>query len=197
MECNLVNENNRISLIEKLEAATLLPLPEEDIYLGNINFFLYQKCSSSKDSHYIFQIQWGSKSILVVKSTTFKDINKIEDECNTIFQENAEKLRSALIQYCISQLNNIILVELPIQIRNLMPTFIDYRIFVDISRYKSSNNNENKLRWPPISVFISWDDEFGEFQEFVYPLKFNHKNNHFTLDYNTLINELKVYRDTI
>ena len=94
-------------------------------------------------------------------------------------------------------MNNIILVELPIHLRNTIPAFNDYKIFVDVSRCRSTNNDESKYKWPPISVFISWDDEFGDFQEFVYPLKFAYKNNHFLLDYHSIINELKYYREQI
>ena len=197
MDCNLVSQKNRISLVKELEDVTKLPLPKEDLSLGNINFFLYQKSPSSKPDQYIFQIQWGTKSIFVVKNIILKDINKIEDKCYSVFQANAESIRNELIQYCISQLNDIILVELPIHLRNVMPTFNDYRIFVDISSCKQINNDDKKLKWPAISIFISWDDEFGDFQEFVYLLKFNYENNHFILDYQDIINELKVFWDHI
>jgi hypothetical protein len=197
MDCNLVSQKHRILLVKKLEDVTQLPLPKEDLSLGNINFFLYRKSSSSNSDQYVFQIQWGAKSIFVEKNIILKDINKIEDKCYSLFRENAESIRTELIQYCISQLNNIILVELPIQLRQFMPTFNDYRIFVDISSGKQINNNDKKLKWPPISIFISWDDEFGDFQEFVYPLKFSYENSHFILDYPSIIKELKVYWDHI
>jgi hypothetical protein len=197
MECNLVNEKIRISLIEKLENVTQLPLPKEDIYLGNINFFFYHKSSSSKNAQYIFQIQWGSKSIFVLKNIILKDMKKIEDKCHSIFQDNADIIRAELVQYCVSQLNNIILVELPIQMRTFMPAFNEYRIFVDVSSCKPVNDNNQKLKWPSIAVFISWDDEFGDFQEFVFPLKFGYDKNHFILDYHDIIKELKIYWDSL
>ena len=197
MECNLVKEKHRFLLIDLLERTTGLPLPREDIYLGNINFALYHKTASQDSNQYIFQIQWGSKSIFVLKKLTLKNIDQIEDKIQEIFKKHVETLRSDLIQYCISQLNNIILVELPVQIRNVMPAFIDYKVFVDVSRCRNKESEEKKLKWPSIAVFISWDDEFGDFQEFVYPLNFAYNNNHFILDYESMITELRRYKDNI
>ena len=196
MKCNLVNEKHRLLLIDLLEKSSRLPLPREDMYLGNINFALYHK-SASSTNQYIFQIQWGSKSIFIIKNLPLKDMDKIENEMKKIFEKNAEALRSDLIKYCISQLNNIILVELPIHIRKEMPAFIDYKLFVDVTRCVNKDNKEKKLKWPSIALFISWDDEFGDFQEFVYPLNFAYGTNHFILDYKSMIQELKRYRDKI
>ena len=72
---------NTIDLLEKI---TQLPLPRQDMYLGNINFILYHKSLSSTANQHIFQIQWGSKSIFVMKKLILKDINKIENEIKNI-----------------------------------------------------------------------------------------------------------------
>jgi len=192
MERNLLNENHRLSLIDKLQSIVSLPLPKKDLYLGNLNFLLYHK-DSSKDNEYDFQLRWGSKSVFLCKQVLINDDKKIENDLTKKLNENKAEIRKEIIKYCISQLDGIILSELPIYIRQKMPSFFDYKVFVDLCRTRKKQNN---IHWPPISVFVSWDDENGEFQEFVYPLKFDYDTGNFNIDYPSIVKELQKYRDT-
>ncbi len=191
MERHEIKEPERSQLLKQLRAVTKLPLPYKDLYLGNVQFFLR---NHDNKNDYDFQIRWGSKNILIERNVTSAAAEVSKEEIQRLMQVHAGSMRKKLIEYCVEQLNNIVTIELPIQLQKRLPSFVNYNLFVNICRIQKKETNNN---WPAISVFISWDDELGEFQEFVYPLKFDNETDHFILDYEDIVNNLVRYRDSL
>jgi hypothetical protein len=197
MKRDLLDESHRQELLTQLQSAAGLPLPDNDLYLGNINFLLYERETDSASDEYIFQIQWGSKSIFIEKHFVLKKNQNLIQSITGLFSKKSQELRSEFIKYTVEQLNDTIAVELPVKLQEKLPVLFNYRIFVDITRVPKNGDNHNHSHWPQISVFIAWEEEFGEFEEFVFPLPFDPVSNHFVLDYDEIIAAFIKYRNTI
>ena len=197
MKRDLLDESNRQELLIQLQSAAGLPLPDNDLYLGNINFLLYAREAGSASDEYIFQIQWGSKSIFIEKHFVLKKNQDLITSITGLFNKKRKELRSEFIKYTVAQLNDIIAVELPVKLQEKLPGLFNYRIFVDITRIHLNGNNNNHTHWPKISVFIAWEEEFGAFEEFVFPLPFDPASNHFLLNYDEIVAAFIKYRNNV
>jgi hypothetical protein len=197
MKRDLVDENHRLQLIKQLQVSTGLPLPSEDLYLGNINFLLYEKESGSSNNVHVLQIQWGSKSIFMEKHFMLQKNQDLIETIRNFFDEKCLELRSELIKYTVEQLNDIVSVELTVKLQEKLPALTSYRIFVDITKKHGLEYTDNQTCWPQISVFIAWEEEFGAFEEFVFPLSFDMKTSHFILDYDEIVTAFIKYRDLL
>jgi hypothetical protein len=197
MKRDLLEESHRLQLIKQLQVSTGLPLPSEDLYLGNINFLLYEKESAPPDNSHVLQIQWGSKSIFIDKHFVLKKNQELIQAIVDFFDTNCLELRAELIKYTVDQLNDIVAVELPVKITEKLPALTNYRVFVDITKKHGKEYTDNQTCWPQISVFIAWEEEFGEFEEFVFPLPFNAETNHFLLNYEEIVSAFIKYRNVL
>jgi hypothetical protein len=197
MKRDLLDESHRQELIKHLQSAAGLPLPDNDLYLGNINFILYEREVRAGNNIHVFQIQWGSKSIFIDKHFVLNKNQNLIPAITDFFSKNGQELRSEFIKYAVTQLNDTIAVELPIKLQEKLPAFLNYRVFVDITRKHKNGHDNNHTCWPQISVFIAWEDEFGEFEEFVFPLPFDRETNHFILDYEEITSAFIRYRNLL
>lgn len=197
MKRDLLDESHRVQLVNQLQVSTGLPLPVKDLYLGNINFLLYEKETGGSNSTHVLQIQWGSRSIFVEKHFTVKKNQDLFKAIKDLFDEHCLALRSECIKYTVTQLNDIVAIELPIKIQEKLPTLLDYRVFVDITKKHGKEQIDNNVCWPQISVFIAWEEEFGEFEQFVFPLSFDEETNHFILNYAEIAEGFIRYRNSI
>ena len=197
MKRDLLDEHYRSQLIKQLQVSTGLPLPVQDLYLGNINFLLYEKESASSSDVHVLQVQWGSKSLFIEKHFIIRKNKDLLEAIRDLFDNHCLELRDECIKYTVNQLNDIVAIELPIKIQEKFPALIDYRVFADITKKHGKEITDNKTCWPQISVFITWEEDFGEFEQFVFPLSFDEETNHFILNYDEIVTAFIRYRDSL
>lgn len=192
MEDNLISDSQFNDLLTALENETRLPIPAADPDLGKFDIIVHERTAPN----YVFKITWGAKNIFIEKS--FEPASKdIQTELVNIIKNNAGEIRKELITYCTEQLNNMVLMNFPIEMKKFLPGFFDYKVFVSQCRKKGDKKVKDGKSWPVMSLFVSWDDEGGEFQEFVYPLDFDQNQNCFRIDYPEIIKKFIRYRDSL
>lgn len=199
-EINLLTEKDIEQLVKTVVKSCNILLPDEKERLGEISFHLYKFDNPDSSERYgkeslAFQIRFGMHPIYTKKHIKFQNKQQYIGYLSGIICDNKDKIYASIIEYCQSQLDTIVAMELEPEFNRKFPYIFSY----DLKLCKSRNRNKMMLEagWPSLCIAISWNDEYDEFQEFMYPLSIDPANKKFNLDPSTILSAFQNYRDAI
>jgi hypothetical protein len=199
-EINLLKDKDIEQLVQAVGNSCGILLPNEKERLGEISFHLYKFDNPESSERYgkeslAFQIRFGMHPIFSKKHIKNQNNNDYVKYLSGIICENKEKIYASIIEYCQSQLDTIVAMELEPEFNRKFPYIFNY----DLKLCKSRNRNKQMLDagWPSLCIAISWNDEYDEFQEFMYPLTIDPDNKKFNLDPSIILSAFQNYRDAI
>ncbi|MBD3223893.1 MAG: hypothetical protein GF313_04140 [Caldithrix sp.] len=197
-EVSILNEQDIQILQKAMESSCQLLLPIQDDKLGAITFHVYSYENKDKQNQpdVCFQIRWGTHKIFNkrhLKANTENSIN-IEN-LKSIVSKHCQSIKKQLIDHCQNQLNNWVMIELDPHIQSHNPDLNQYEL--KVSRARSPKKENDCHGWPCYCVVINWNDELGEFQEFLYHLHINPETRRFELPKADIVKAFQHYRDTV
>lgn len=199
-ELNILKNTDIRKIRNHLSESCGLTIPDEKEHMGLISFHLFkyehhlENNESGKDEMR-FQIRWGAHKIYSKKHFFITDETNVIEQLKQFISQDCMKIKKELLDYCKTQLGNIVTLEVEPEINKRNPGLIGYQIQVD--RGRTNTSVKENAGWPCLCIFISWFDELGDFQEFVYPVKFDGKSRQFLVDAKEIADAFQVYRDTV
>jgi len=191
---NLITDKDQAHLLGLVEQECALLMPNEPERLGSVSFQLHPHKPSetnfpTDDSLYVFQLRFGMLSLFSHKQLKLNSPGEYMKDITPIIKENKSKIKTALIEYCQNQLETIVTMELEPALRQQFPYLFNYQLKLCQARIK--NKYMLDLGWPSLCISISWTDDYGEYQEFMYPLCLNRDTRCFQFDMQQLITALQ------
>ncbi|NOX88156.1 MAG: hypothetical protein GXO77_03955 [Calditrichaeota bacterium] len=180
------------ALKKHLESCCGVKIPEDTTRFGEIRFYLY---SGSKSDEFHIQIFWGPHKIFSKRHFYPKSGESLLNTIQSIILKNSGAIKEELFEYCEERLNDFAYIELEPLIERHKLTFLNIDLKVCKARKKIHPSQSGG--WPLWCVVMSWKDEFGEFQEFVRPLKFNSQTQIFEINGESIIKEFLKFRDQL
>jgi len=199
-EINILTAEDIKALLKSVEKECTLLIPDEKERLGELSFHLYEydKSGASGNTNgksVVFQIRYGMHKIFSKKHLTVNLKNKYLEDLVKVVCENKNDIKKAIIDYCQSQLETIISLELIPEFNKRFPYLFSYEL--KLCKARKKNQLMIKYGWPSLCVMISWTDEFGDFQEFMYPLMIDPESRHFQIETSKIISAYQTYRDQL
>lgn len=194
-ELHIINEEQQARLQTVLEKSCDLLLPGEHSGLEPLTFHIYQKKHHQKRSdRRIFLIRWGMHQVFQQKHLPEFLPEALETVLSSSIRKNRQKIREALFNRCREILSDIVTLELE-------PALNSRHVFLEAAQLKVCNTRKSEKHpwnggWPAYCIFLSWTDESGAFQEFIYPLIFEEKEKRFILSSDEIVSKFIRYRDT-
>ena len=199
-EINLLTTKDTESLLQTVRKSCGILLPDEKERLGELSFHLYQFNSPESSENYgkeslAFQIRYGMHHIYSKKHLKFQINQNSVEYLSRLICENKDTIYGSIIQYCQTQLDTIITIELEPEFNRRFPYIFSY----DLKLCKSRNKNKQMVNagWPSLCIAISWNDEYNDFQEFMYPLSIDPENRKLNLNTRTILTAFQNYRDSL
>jgi hypothetical protein len=195
-ELNLINNQQGMELWKALEQNTGLLLPRDKEHFGEVSFHVYVRTRTDfekNDNEYVFHIRWGMHKIFSEKHLCLKNPAECLDDLIKVIKSNKNQIKIKLIEYIEGQLGSIVTLELEPAFNQKFSSLRLYEIKVDRGR----NKNNVSHGWPNICIFISWYDEFGYFQEFIYPIRLYRETRCFRIPIPEIITQFQRYRDSL
>jgi len=199
-EINLLSKDDTKKLLDTIDSSCGILIPDEKERLGALTFHLYQFNNPEKSEQFgkeswAFQIRYGVHPVFSKKHLKIKTDQSQLNLLTRIICDNKEKIHHAIVEYCQSQMDTIIKMELEPEFNNRFPFIFKY----DLKLCKSRNRNKRLLEagWPSLCIAISWNDEYNEFQEFMYPLTIDSHSRKFNLDTGQILTAFQNYRDSV
>ncbi len=121
--------------------------------------------------------------------------NDLIETLSSIIKVECKEIKKSLYGYCEEQLDSVFGLELQPELSRKFPGIGDYQL--RLSKGRGNNSSLQKLGWPDYKIFIAWTDDYNEFQEFSYPLNFDHKNHRFHIQTDDFISKFARYRDNL
>ena len=120
---------------------------------------------------------------------------ELETQLENIIKNNRASIKKALFKQCGEILSDAITLKLE-------PALNKKNILLTTSKLKVCNIRKNTVNksncgWPNYCIFLSWTDDGGEFQEFIYPLQFNASEKQFRIPADEIVTQFIRYRDTL
>ncbi len=194
-ELHIISEKQQADLLKRLESSCGLILPGEQSGLDPLTFHIYQKKHhKNKSDRRIFLIRWGLHQVFQQKHLPEFPIEQIENILGTVIQKNCSQIKKTLIEQCRGILNDAVTLKLEPTLNAQNILLITTQLKICKTRTRGSNDFNSG--WPNYCVFLSWTDENGDFQEFIYPLKFNEQERQFIIPAEDIVTQFKRYRDT-
>lgn len=194
-ELHIISEALKSVLLGTLEDACGLIMPGEQSGLDRLTFHVYQK-KHHQDSNdrRIFLIRWGLHQIFQKKHLPELSPQELEAQLKNIIIKNSIAIKQALFKQCGEILSDAITLKLE-------PALNTQNILFTTSKLKICNVRKNSLKssncgWPNYCIFLSWTDDSGEFQEFIYPLQFSKPKKQFIIPAEEIVTQFIRYRDT-
>lgn len=193
---NVLSKKDQAILLGLLEQECALLLPDEPERLGPITFHLHphklsEANSPADDSLHIFQLRYGMLSLFSYKQVKLNSQGEYMNDITHIIKANKSKIKTALIEYCQNQLETIINIELEPYLRKQFPYLFNYRLKLCQARLK--NKDMLDIGWPSLCISISWTDDYGEYQEFMYPICLNKITRRFQLEVRQIVTAFQRY----
>ncbi|HGY54779.1 MAG TPA: hypothetical protein ENK44_03665 [Caldithrix abyssi] len=197
-ELSLLNNQDQKSLRETIEQACGILLPEDSGKFGTLSFHLFahsgQKSINEEIDTY-FQIRWGMHSIYKSKHFTFKKDADIVSALQKRIHQARETIRKEFHRYCEDQLRSIVSLELEPKMQRRFPGSHTFNL--GLCHGRKPGKQVNNFGWPYYCIFISWYDELDEFQEFLYPVKFDAEQRTFIIPVEDVLQKFHQFRDTV
>ena len=191
-EIQLLNSNDHQHLLQQVEKSTGLVLPVNDDRLGPISFHLY---AYQEHPGVHFQMRWGVRTIFHKKNLPAADKDEMLNKLNRLIQRNAGLIKENLTVYCLEQLNNIVFLELDPHL-SAVPDG-GHQLTLEVCKARRKAKTVDTGGWPNYCVAISWFDESGEFQEFLYPLRIDRAQKMFLIPAGEIASRFRAYRDQL
>ncbi len=194
-ELHIISEAQKSVLLKTLEESCGLILPGEQSGLETLTFHIYQKKHhQNRSDRRIFLIRWGLHQVFQKKHLPEVPAQELETQLKNIIQKNSVPIKQALFKQCRDILSDAVTIELE-------PALNERHILLSSSSLKICNARKSKEKdsncgWPNYCIFLSWTDESGEFQEFIYPLQFNKVEKQFRIPADEIVTQFIRYRDT-
>lgn len=199
-EINLLTNKDIEKLLQTLSESCGMLLPDEKERLGEISFHLYQFNNPESSEKYgkesfAFQIRYGMHPIYSKKHIKLQTNQNSIEHLSKIVCENKDAIYDSIIQYCQTQLDTIIAMELEPEFNQKFPYIFSY----DLKLCKTRKKNQQMLKvgWPSLCIAISWNDEYNEFQEFMYPLTIDPESRKFNIKTEMILTAFQKYRDEL
>jgi len=192
-EVNLLSQEDQRQLLSVLASQTSLFLPVNSPRLGDLTVHFYERTVPGEEIGYVFQIRWGNHALITERHVPSADRDKLMSSLQILMNAHKEGLKNKIIDYSIEQLSTIINIELEPLIRKRIPSLADYSIEVKKTRKKPGSMSD--AGWPSLSISITWNDDMGEFREFVFPLEMDRKIGQFVFDNDSFVRRLIHFRD--
>ncbi len=191
-ELYILSEPQTMVLFKTLEHACGLILPGERSGIDRITFHVYQKKHHQNSSdRRIFLIRWGLHQIFQKKHLPELSPQKLEAQLKNIIQMNSTAIKQTLFKRCGEFLSDTVTLTLEPALYAHNIVLDNYKLKVCNTRKKASNAG-----WPAYCILLSWTDENGAFQEFIYPLQFNEQAKQFLIPAEEIVTQFIRYRDT-
>ena len=199
-ESRILSEKDKNKLYNSLEDSCQLMLPKEKERIGEITFHLYHYENIKNDigsakKHCLFQIRWGSHKIYSKKHLNMNPEKSCLDILTKAIQADRKQIKNALVEYCKNQLSSIVIIEFELEINKKSPNLTGYEL--QVCKCRKKNVEMNNSGWPNFCIFISWYDELGDFQEFIFPIKLDPESRLFQIPTQKIVSDFLVYRDTV
>ena len=199
-EVNLLSEKDTIELLQTVERSCKILIPDEKERLGEISFHLYKYDNSENTDNFgkqswTFQIRYGVHTVFSKKHIKIPANQNHHGVLVKIICDNKGKIYTSIVEYCQNQMDTMVKMELEPQFHQRFSDIFTY----DLKLCKSRNRNKIMLKagWPSLCIAISWNDDYDEFQEFMYPLTINPDTRKFNLNSNKILSAFQSYRDSI
>jgi hypothetical protein len=197
-EVNILSKDDKIRLLDTLEKECALLIPHDKDRLGELQFHLFKykgQGGNGEDPEYFFQIRMGIHQIFSSKHVAFCETGDCLSKLESIIAANKKQIKNSIIEYCQNQLDTVLTVELEPEFNKRFPYVFNYNIKLCKARRK--NTELIKYGWPSLCITIAWTDEFGEFQEFMYPLTMDPETRCFQTNISRILNSFLTYRDAL
>ncbi|MEJ2545135.1 MAG: hypothetical protein P8Y99_13795, partial [Calditrichaceae bacterium] len=199
-EVNLLTEKDTKELLQTVEKACNILIPDEKERLGEISFHLYKYDNSENIDNFgkqswTFQIRYGMHTVFNKKHIKISSNKNYHEIITKIICDYKDKIYASIVEYCQNQMDIMVKMELEPQFQQRFSYIFNY----DLKLCKSRNRNKQMLNagWPSLCIAISWNDDYGEFQEFMYPLHINPDTRKFNLDSDHILSAFQSYRDSV
>ncbi len=199
-EVNLLTEKDTEELLMTVEQSCNILIPDEKERLGEISFHLYKYDNAESSDNYgkkswTFQIRYGVHTVFTKKHIKIPSSQSYIECLTKIICDNKNKIHVSILEYCQNQLDTMVKMELEPEFNRRFSYIFNY----DLKLCKSRNKNIKMVKagWPSLCIAISWNDEFNEFQEFIYPLSLDPNNKKFNIHTDRILTAFRNYRDEI
>ena len=197
-ELSLLSEQDQQSLLQTVEKSCAILLPRDSAKFGTLSFHLYgysQDKAKENEVDTYFQIRWGIHSIYKSRHFKIKRNSPILPVLQKRIHTVCDAIRENIHRYCEEQLRSIVSLELEPQMQKHFTDMHTYSLGLCHGRQHS--NKEGNHGWPNFCLFISWYDELDEFQEFLYPIKFDAGQHTFIIPVEDILKKFHQFRDTV
>ncbi|GEM_PF-6803174 len=191
-ETNLFSEVEQGELKEALQKACKILVPEEDSRLGRLTFHLYEYENSKQ---YLFQIRWGMHKIFRTKIPMKPSPRLSLTTFEKLMKKYCRDIKTALHDYCLEQLDLAVNLELEPILSDKGVLFDGFRL--KVCKTRTVSNQDEMYGWPNYCIAFSWNDEWGEYQEFYYPLRLDAEQLRFRIPAEEIVQKFLIYRETI
>lgn len=196
VELFILSKQQKADILGSIEQHCELILPAKSEHLEAVSVHLYEKeHQQSALEKRIFQIRWGLHQIFLDKHLPDLSPSETTEILKQIICKNAKKIRHSLFTQCQDILSDTVMLELEPEINQRNIAFSSYKLKVCNAR--NSDKNYTNSGWLNFCVFISWIDENGDFQEFIYPLLFSAKQKRFHIPAQEIVTAFIRYRDSM
>ena len=199
-ELNLFSDEEQKTLRELVESSCHIVLPQDKQKMGTVTFHLYHYQHNSSDTNIKqletnFQIRWGVYTLFQQKHLILPGQSQYMEAIKQVIIQNCSQIRQALHKYCEEQLSSMVPLALEPEINSRIPYVSGLELKVCQGRQKYENGQNSG--WPNYCILIAWYDELGEFQEFIYPIKFEQSERSFPIPVEQIVDKFQIYRDTV
>ena len=197
-ELSLLNEQDQQVLLQTVEQSCAILFPKDSAKFGRLSFHLYgysrNKINGNEIDTY-FQIRWGIHSIYKSKHFKFKTESDIVSALQKRIRQAGETIRKEIYRYCEDQLRSIVSLELEPRLQGIFSGSYTYNL--GLCHGRKHGKTDNNFGWPNYCIYISWYDDLNDFQEFLYPVKFDPETNTFSIPVQHILERFQRFRDMI
>ena len=197
---NLLTQNDTEELWRTVEKSCNILIPDEKERLGEMSFHLYKYDNTESSDNYgkqswTFQIRYGIHTVFSKKHIKMPSSQNYIESLTKIICDNKNKIYTSIIEYCQNQMDTMVSMELEPEFNSRFAYIFNY----DLKLCKSRKRNKQMLKagWPSLCIAISWNDDYGEFQEFIFPLTINPDTRKFNLNSDKILSAFQSYRDSV
>lgn len=199
-ELNLFSDEEQKTLRELVEDSCQIILPQDKQKMGTVAFHLYHyqhnsPSTAKKELETNLQIRWGVYTLFQQKHLKLPGQSEYMEAIKEVIIQNCSQIRKSLHKCGEEQLSSIVPLALEPEINSRIPYISGLELKVCKGRQKFEYSQN--CGWPNYCILIAWYDELSEFQEFIYPIKFEQSERSFTIPVEQIVDKFQVYRDTV
>ncbi|HID40241.1 MAG TPA: hypothetical protein EYP36_12110 [Calditrichaeota bacterium] len=197
-ELSILNDKGQQVLLQTIEEVCGIHIPRDTAKFGTLSFHLYGYSHSPPAVGVIdtcFHIRWGIYTIFKSKHLKINPNAHFLADLQKDIRASCRAIRKEFHRYAEEQLRSIVSIELEPQLQRRFTGLHSYRL--GLCQGRQSLKKEENHGWPNYCIYISWYDELDDFQEFLYPLKFDKDRHTFSIPVKQILDTFQRFRDTI